>query len=97
MWWTKATASPTCSPRRSRAKRALRRESSTLDLDAGALPHDQAVEAEATTEELPALPETQRAELKTGTAARRELEEAVAGYRARELHASLARGWRREA
>jgi alanyl-tRNA synthetase len=41
---------------------------------------------------LPALLETQRAELKAGAAARRELEEAVAGYRACELHASLAPG-----
>jgi alanyl-tRNA synthetase len=43
----------------------------------------------ATAEELPTLLEAQRAELKAGAAARRELEEAVAGYRARELHASI--------
>jgi alanyl-tRNA synthetase len=42
----------------------------------------------AAAEELPALLEAQRTELKAGAAARRELEEAVAGYRARELHAS---------
>jgi alanyl-tRNA synthetase len=51
----------------------------------------------ATAEELPTLLEAQRAELKAGVAARRELEEAVAGYRARELHASTppdARGRR---
>ncbi len=43
----------------------------------------------ATAEELPALFEAQRLELKAGAAARRELEEAVAGHRARELHASI--------
>jgi alanyl-tRNA synthetase len=51
----------------------------------------------ATAEELPALLAAQRAELKAGAAARRELEEAVAGYRARELHAAIppdARGRR---
>jgi alanyl-tRNA synthetase len=51
----------------------------------------------ATAEELPPLLEAQRTELKASAAARRELEEAVAGYRARELHASTppdARGCR---
>lgn len=51
----------------------------------------------ATAEELPSLLETQRGELKAAAAARRELEEAVAGYRARELHAATpsdARGRR---
>jgi alanyl-tRNA synthetase len=51
----------------------------------------------ASAEELPSLLETQRAELKAGAAARRELEEAVAGYRARDLHAATppdARGRR---
>jgi alanyl-tRNA synthetase len=42
----------------------------------------------AAAEELPALLEAQRAESKASGAARRELEDAVAGYRARELHAS---------
>jgi alanyl-tRNA synthetase len=40
----------------------------------------------ATAEELPALLEAQRAELKAGVATRRELEEALAAARARELH-----------
>jgi alanyl-tRNA synthetase len=40
----------------------------------------------ATPEDLPALLQSQRAELKSGAAARRTLEEAVAGYRARELY-----------
>jgi alanyl-tRNA synthetase len=42
----------------------------------------------ATPEELPALLEAQRAELKAGSAARRELEESLAAVRARELHAA---------
>ena len=42
----------------------------------------------AAADELPALLEAERLELKTGAAARRELEETVAGYRARELYAS---------
>ena len=40
----------------------------------------------ATPEDLPALLQSQRAELKSGAAARRTLEETVAGYRARELY-----------
>jgi alanyl-tRNA synthetase len=51
----------------------------------------------AAAEELPALFEAQRSELKAGAAARRELEEAIAGYRARELYAAIqpeARGRR---
>jgi alanyl-tRNA synthetase len=51
----------------------------------------------ATAEELPTLLEAQRAELKAGATARRELDELVAGYQARELHASTppdARGRR---
>jgi alanyl-tRNA synthetase len=42
----------------------------------------------ATPDELPALMESQRAELKAGAAARRALEESLAGYRAGELHAA---------
>jgi alanyl-tRNA synthetase len=42
----------------------------------------------ATPDDLPALLESQRAELKSGAAARRTLEETVAGYRARELYAA---------
>jgi alanyl-tRNA synthetase len=44
----------------------------------------------ASPDELPSLLEAQRAELKTGAAARRELEETVAGCRARELYAAAA-------
>jgi alanyl-tRNA synthetase len=65
--------------------RAVRRARADADLLAGL-----AAAQSATAEELPTLLETQRAELKAGAAARRELEEAVASYRARELHASLA-------
>jgi alanyl-tRNA synthetase len=72
--------------------RAVRRARADADLlSALATSHS------ATAEELPALLEAQRAELKAGSAARRDLEEAVAGYRARELHAATppdARGWR---
>ncbi len=64
--------------------RAIRRARADTDLLAGL-----AAAQSAAAEELPALLEAQRAELKAGAAARRELEEAVAGYRARELHASL--------
>ncbi|HUR96373.1 MAG TPA: alanyl-tRNA editing protein [Gemmatimonadales bacterium] len=42
----------------------------------------------ATAEDLPVLLEAQRAELKAGAAARRELEDTLAELRARELHAS---------
>jgi alanyl-tRNA synthetase len=72
--------------------RAVRRARADADLlSALATSHS------ATAEELPTLLEAQRAELKAGAAARRELEEAVAGYRARALHASTppdARGRR---
>ncbi len=72
--------------------RAVRRARADADLlSALATSHS------ATAEELPALLEVQRAELKAGATARRELEEAVAGYWARELHASIrpdARGRR---
>jgi alanyl-tRNA synthetase len=72
--------------------RAVRRTRADADLlSALASSHS------ATAEELPTLLEAQRAEFKAGAAARRELEEAVAGFRARELHASTpsdARGRR---
>jgi alanyl-tRNA synthetase len=72
--------------------RAVRRARTDADLlTALAISHS------ATAEELPALLEAQRAELKAGGAARRNLEEAVAGYRARELHRATppdARGQR---
>ena len=62
--------------------RALRRARADADLLAAlAAPHS------ATPDELPSLLEAQRAELKASTAARRELEEALAGVRARELYA----------
>jgi alanyl-tRNA synthetase len=67
--------------------RAVRRARADADLLA-----ELAAAQSAAAEELPALLETQRAELKAGATARRELEEAVAGYRARELHASLPPG-----
>ena len=63
--------------------RAVRRARDDADLlSALATSHSAAAE------ELPALLEAQRAEIKASGAARRELEDAVAGYRARELHAS---------
>ena len=65
--------------------RAVRRARADADLLAGL-----AAAQSTTPEELPALIEAQRAELKAAAVARRELEETVAGYRARELHASLA-------
>jgi alanyl-tRNA synthetase len=72
--------------------RAVRRTRADADLlSALATSHS------ATPEELPTLLQAQRTELKASAAARRELEEAVAGYRARELHASTppdARGLR---
>ena len=72
--------------------RAVRRARADADLlSALATTHSAAAE------ELPSLLEAQRAELKAGAAARRELEVAVAGYRARELHAATppdARGRR---
>jgi alanyl-tRNA synthetase len=56
--------------------------------DADLLAH-LATAQSATAEELPARIEAQRAELKASAAARRELEETVAGYRARELYARV--------
>jgi alanyl-tRNA synthetase len=72
--------------------RAVRRARADADLVAGL-----AAAHSAAPDELPALLEAQRAELKAGASARRELEEALAGYRARELHAAAtpdARGRR---
>lgn len=64
--------------------RAVRRARTDADLLAGlAGAHSAAVE------ELPVLLEAQRAELKAGVTARRELEEAVAAYRARELYGAI--------
>ena len=66
-------------------ERAILRSRADADLLAGiAASHSAAVA------ELPALLEGQRAELKAATSARRELEEAVAGFRARELYAAAA-------
>ena len=65
--------------------RALRRARADGELLAGL-----AAAHSATAEELPALLEAQRGELKSGVAVRRELEQALAAYRARELYASLA-------
>ncbi|HKT59173.1 MAG TPA: alanyl-tRNA editing protein [Gemmatimonadales bacterium] len=65
--------------------RAVRRARRDADLLAGlASAHS------AAPEELPAILESQRLELKASTAAKRELEEALAGFRARELYASTA-------
>jgi alanyl-tRNA synthetase len=64
--------------------RAVRRARTDADLLTGlAGAHSAAVE------ELPVLLEAQRAELKAGVTARRELEEAVAAYRARELYGAI--------
>ena len=65
--------------------RALRRARADADLLARL-----AGAHSARSEELPSLLESQRAELKAANAARRELEETVAGYQARELYASTA-------
>jgi alanyl-tRNA synthetase len=72
--------------------RAIRRARADADLVSAI-----AVAYSATADELPSLLEAQRAELKAGASARRDLEEAVAGYRARELHTATppnARGHR---
>lgn len=61
--------------------RAIRRARADADLLA-ALASAQS----ASPDDLPGLLDAQRAELKTGAAARRDLEEALAGYRARELY-----------
>jgi alanyl-tRNA synthetase len=66
-------------------ERAIRRARADADLLAGL-----AAAQSAAAEELPALLEAQRAELKAGAAARRELEGAVAAFRAGELYASTA-------
>ena len=63
--------------------RAVRRARADADLLARL-----ALAQSASPEELPRLLESQRAELKAASAARRELEEAAAGYRARELYAA---------
>jgi alanyl-tRNA synthetase len=65
--------------------RAVRRARADLDLLAGL-----AGRYSAAAEELPALLEAQRAELKAALAARRELEEGLATLRARDLYASAA-------
>ena len=71
--------------------RAVRRARADLDLLARL-----AGQFSAAPEELPALMDAQRAELKASSAARRELEEGLAGYRARELYeAAPAGGTRR--
>lgn len=63
--------------------RAVRRARADGDLMAGL-----ASAQSATPEELPALLEAQRAELRAGAAARRGLEEALASFRAREVYAA---------
>lgn len=63
--------------------RAVRRARADADLITAL-----AAAQSATPDELPALLDGQRAELKAGAASRRELEEALAGYRARELYAA---------
>ncbi|MGN6392331.1 MAG: alanyl-tRNA editing protein [Gemmatimonadales bacterium] len=65
--------------------RAVRRARADADL-LGTLAAAQS----ASPEELPTLLEAQRAEVKAGISARKQLEEALAGYRAGELHASRA-------
>jgi len=66
-------------------ERAVRRARADADLLAGI-----AAAYSAAADELPALLEGQRAELKAATTARRELAEAAAGLRARELYAGAA-------
>lgn len=65
--------------------RAMRRARADADL-LGSL----AVAQSASPDELPALLEAQRAELKAGTSARKQLEDALARYRAGELYAAQA-------
>jgi alanyl-tRNA synthetase len=68
-------------------ERAVRRMRADADLLAAlASAHS------AAPDELPALLEAQRAELKAGATARKDLEQALAGYRARELYAAQAAG-----
>jgi alanyl-tRNA synthetase len=72
--------------------RAVRRARADFDLVTGL-----ATAHSAAPDDLPALRDAQRAELKAGAAARRELEESLASCRARELHAATtpdARGRR---
>ena len=64
-----------------RAVRRARRDADLLD--------SLAASHSAKPEELPALLENRRAELKAANAARHEFEEMLAGYRARELYASV--------
>jgi alanyl-tRNA synthetase len=66
-------------------ERAIRRTRADADLLSGI-----AAVHSAAADELPALLDGQRADLKAAIAARRELEDAVAGFRARELYASVA-------
>jgi alanyl-tRNA synthetase len=66
-------------------ERAVRRARADADLLAAL-----AAAHSAAAEELPALLESQRAELKAAAAALRGLEETVAGFRARELYAALS-------
>ena len=68
-------------------ERAVRRARADADLLAAL-----AAPQSAAPEELPALLEAQRAELNGRRELRRELEEALAGYRARELYQTSARG-----
>jgi alanyl-tRNA synthetase len=65
--------------------RAVRHARADADLLARLAAHHSAA-----AEELPALLEAERAELRAAAATRRELEDAVAGYRARELYAAAA-------
>ncbi len=67
--------------------RALRRARADQELLARL-----AAQCSAAPDELPAILETQRAELKAAAAARREAEEALAHYRARELYDATAPG-----
>jgi alanyl-tRNA synthetase len=65
--------------------RAVRRARADLDLLSRLASHFS-----APADELPALVEAQRVELRAIASARRELEESLAGYRARELYAAAA-------
>jgi alanyl-tRNA synthetase len=69
--------------------RAVRRARTDADLLA-----TLAAAHSAAPDELPAILEGQRAELKASAAARRAVEEELAGYRARELHAAAMPGAR---
>jgi alanyl-tRNA synthetase len=67
--------------------RAVRRARADLDLLSRLAAHFS-----ASADELPGVVEAQRAELREAAAARRELEERLAGYRARELYADSPGG-----